>query len=64
MPETWKSLYRQLDRAALPHTLAGIAALRHCTEAEALDWMRTEPELEPTAEVLSDPEAMADLAGA
>lgn len=61
---TWDALSRELEEAGLPQTLAGVAALRKCSEAQALAYLRSMPELAETAEVLADPEAMADIADA
>jgi hypothetical protein len=59
---TWEQLARRLDAAGLPRTVAGVAALRRSSEADALAYLRSLPETAETAEILSDPCTMADLA--
>jgi hypothetical protein len=59
---TAEELERKLDKARLPHTLAGVAELLGTDERGALDWLaNASDDLRETGEILADPDAMAQL---
>jgi hypothetical protein len=59
---TVEQLEQKLDEAGQPHTLSGLVALRGTNRTEAIAWLRSQTgDLRETAEVLDDPDLMAQI---
>jgi len=62
---TIEQLEQKLDAGGLPRTLAGLVALRGTNKTEAIAWLRLQAgDLRETAEVLADPDLIAQIAEA